>query len=227
MTWASPWTNDGEQSLSTTYRTTDRDREILSSLCVAVRLFSQSQIATHWFENDKANTRRRMRILIAQQFVTRIEVRAKVLPELTRPAACWRVGEPTPSFSTVACQLKARWRHQVVRTLTAYVATEDAARLFGGKGVGELRKPTQAGHDLGLSQVWLRFASTNPAWARAWRGEDVMAHTRRGEKLPDAFIVNANNQVACLIEFGGAYDQDRLIAFHNDCVERQLPYQIW
>jgi hypothetical protein len=66
-----------------------------------------------------------------------------------------------------------------------------------------------------------------PQWAAAWRGEDLLAHTRRGEKLPDAFIVTETDQVAWVVEFGGGYDAQRVEAFHLDCAERQLPYQLW
>ena len=54
-----------------------------------------------------------------------------------------------------------------------------------------------------------------------------MAHTRRGEKLPDAFIVDSTQQVTGVIEFGGSYDAQRVTEFHEDCVSRSLPYQLW
>ncbi len=60
----------------------------------------------------------------------------------------------------------------------------------------------------------------------AWRGEDLMAHTRLGQKLPDAFIVDDQEQVIWVIEFGGGYDAERVEAFHQDCVSRNLPYQL-
>jgi hypothetical protein len=30
-----------------------------------------------------------------------------------------------------------------------------------------------------------------------------------------------------VIEFGGDYDRDRIQSFHDDCVSRILPYQMW
>jgi hypothetical protein len=92
---------------------------------------------------------------------------------------------------------------------------------------GELKHPTQATHDLGVAAVWLRLQEVAPEWATAWRGEDLFAHTRHGEKIPDAFIVDANEQVTWVIEFGGAYDRERLRAFHADCASRRVSYQIW
>jgi len=73
----------------------------------------------------------------------------------------------------------------------------------------------------------LQLCNDNPQRAAAWRGEDLMADTRRGEKLPDAFIVNARGEVSSVVEFGGAYDAERICAFHEDCVNRTLPYELW
>ena len=54
-----------------------------------------------------------------------------------------------------------------------------------------------------------------------------MANLRVGEKRPDAFIVNVQGQVESVIEFGGDYDRSRVEAFHRDCAERNLPYELW
>ena len=78
--------------------------------------------------------------------------------------------------------------------------------------------------------VWLPFGLRSigvPDWAEAWRGEDMMAHTRRGQKLPDAFLLDDNDDVLWAIEFGGSYDTQRVEEFHVDCASRDLPYQIW
>ena len=85
----------------------------------------------------------------------------------------------------------------------------------------------QVTHDLGVTQIWLYLDTHKPDWADAWKGEDVMAHTRRGEKLQDGFIVDGNQSVLCVMEFGGSYDEQRILEFHDDCVERSLPYQLW
>jgi len=33
--------------------------------------------------------------------------------------------------------------------------------------------------------------------------------------------------VFCVIEFGGAYSAERVRDFHEDCVQHNLPYQLW
>jgi hypothetical protein len=80
---------------------------------------------------------------------------------------------------------------------------------------------------LGVAAVWLRLHAQAPAWAAAWKSEDLLAHTRRGEKLPDAFVVNEAGETTWVIEFGGSYDVHRVQQFHDDCEYRNLPYQIW
>jgi hypothetical protein len=39
--------------------------------------------------------------------------------------------------------------------------------------------------------------------------------------------VDAQDQVAWVIEFGGGYDTHRVKEFHADCLQRSLPYQLW
>jgi len=86
----------------------------------------------------------------------------------------------------------------------------------------------QATHDLGVAALWLRLLSAAPQWAAAWRSEDLLAHTRSGEKLPDAFIVDQAGQVQWVLEFAtDNYDAQRIREFHDDCAVRHLPYQIW
>ena len=209
------------------FRLTDRDRQITRALCVFARLFNQHQIADFWFNGDKANARRRLRQLIGNDMLKQVSVRARPLPPLEQPVISWHPGDTSPDFPKAAYQLRSRWTRRPVKTQVAYIATERAARMFGAPARGELKHASHATHDLGVAQVWLQLAESQPAWAEAWRGEDVMAHTRRGQKLPDGFIVNKSNEVVCVIEFGGAYDQQRVQEFHDDCRKRSLPYRMW
>lgn len=204
-----------------------RDRELLQALVQKVRLFSLRQIAGHWWEDELANARRRLRRLTTAGLVARLTVQARPLPCLQRPIVTWKPGEELPAFGKIAHQCQSRWRGRPVLSCTALIATRHAARLFGGKSRGALKHPTQATHDLGIAAVWLRFQEQAAAWADAWRGEDLLAHTRVGEKLPDAFLLNAAGEIAWVIEFGGSYDTERFSEFHEDCAQRYLPYQIW
>jgi hypothetical protein len=206
---------------------TARDRAIVQALVQKVRLFSQRQIVDHWWNGELANTRRRLKRLADRRLLMRIVVMARPAPAFESPLVTWSPGNEEPDFGKIAYRCQSRWRRSPPRPCVVWLATETAAQIYGGAARGELKHPTQATHDLGVAAVWLRLNQIAPEWASAWRGEDLMAHTRRGQKLPDAFLVNDRDQVIWVIEFGGGYDAERVEAFHQDCVSRKLPYQLW
>jgi len=213
--------------MPTTISLSTRDKEILTGLTQKVRLFSLRQIAEHWWNDEIANTRRRLRSMVQAELVLKMTVAARSLPSISQPLAVWQPGQEAPNCGQVSYRLQTRWMQRATRSITVFIATAHAAQLFGGIGRGELKNPLQATHDLGVAAVWMQLHTEAPEWAEAWRGEDLMAHTRHGEKLPDAFIVNDSGETTWVIEFGGAYDTPRVEAFHADCVEREVPYQIW
>ena len=213
--------------MAETIRLTERDEEIVRCLAVYVRLLSQRQASDHWFDGDDSNARRRLAHLERLGLVQKLDVRARSLPAIEQPLIKWRPGEATPPCGQAAHRCRSRWRLHHVRSCIAYIATEKAARLFGGRRRGEINKALQVTHDLGVTQVWLVLDDNAPDWADAWRGEDVMAATRYRQKLPDGFIVDQNATPICAMEFGGSYDEQRVREFHEDCAQRDLPYQLW
>ena len=206
---------------------TPRDHELIEALVLMVRLFSQRQIAEHWWCGETANARRRLKALTKDGLLQPVTIAARTLPPIEEPVVVWQPGGPAPDFGKVAYRLQERWRRQAVRQIRAYTATDKAAQLFGGRGQEHLKHPMQATHDLGVAAVWLRLHERAPAWASAWRSEDLLASTRRGEKLPDAFVIGGGSEVLWVIEFGGSYTAARVQEFHEDCATRSLPYQIW
>jgi hypothetical protein len=204
-----------------------REQEILTGLTDKVRLLSQRQIADHWYAGDVPNARRCLRRLAQQGLVCRQLLPAQSMPLLTAPLVNWRPADETPDFGSVAYRCQARWRGRALRPSVVWVATDKALGLYGGPRQGVSLKPLQVTHDLGVAQVWLHLHHAAPAWAEAWRGEDLLSHTRAGEKCPDAFVVNAAEEVVLVIEFGGRYDAARIAEFHHDCAQRALPYQLW
>jgi hypothetical protein len=205
----------------------ERDREILTALTQKVRLFGFRQLAHHYFAGDPANTRRRLRILERAGLIVRAKVIARSIPVLIHPIYKWSPGESVIDMGIVAHRVQSRWRQRPARACQAVLATEHAAQLVGGHAKGQLTRETQATHDLGVAVVWLHLDRTAPDRAKAWCGEDVLAHLRRGEKRPDAFLVTASHEVQSVIEFGGDYDAARLRSFHDDCANRHLPYEVW
>jgi hypothetical protein len=210
-----------------TFHLTNRDREISQALVQKVRIFGQRQVADHWWGGELANCRRRLKRLAQNGLLARITVQARSLPALESPLVSWQPGDAAPNFGQVAYRCQQRWRCRPTRPCTAWIVTETGAQLFGGVRRGDLKHAMQATHDLGVAAIWLRFREVAPQWAAAWRSEDLLAHTRQGEKLPDAFLVDQAEQVLWVVEFGGSYDAQRVQTFHQDCVTRSLPYQLW
>lgn len=204
-----------------------RDHELMLALSQMVRLFSQRQIADEFWGGSLPNARRRLKQLESCELLMRLTVGARSIPEMTSPLLSWKPGDDTPHFGQLAYQCQSRWRTRPVRSCSVWLITERGAQQFGGVNRGGLSHPTQATHDLGVAAVWLRLREVAPEWATAWRGEDEMAASRHGEKRPDAFIVDTTGRVVWVLEFGGSYDAERIEAFHRDCVNRNLPYQLW
>lgn len=205
----------------------DRDRTILKALTCKVRLLTQRQLADFFWKGSLPNARRRMKWLRANGLVERVVLIARLITALSGPLATWEPGQPPPNFGAIAHQAQVRWRRTPARSCVTWVATEKAAHLFGGVRRGELKNPLQASHDIGVAAVWLRMKQVDPRWARSWQSEDMLAHTRRGQKIPDAFIVDDERRVVWVVEFIGEYDRQRVQAFHEDCESRGIPYQMW
>lgn len=211
-------------------RLTVRDKQILQALCVSVRLFTLEQVAHHWWlksSNRLATARRRMGLLGRVGYLSKQQVLAAPLPSMQTPILSWKPGEAEPDHGAIAWRLQSRWT-QSARMTSAYMATPRASQIFGGKAKGYLKQEYQASHDLGVAQMYLYVLSRAPKLASAWIGEDVLAPYRKGQKLPDAVIsASPSERPLLVLEFGGAYDRERVQAFHADCRDRGLPYQLW
>jgi len=204
---------------------TDRDFTVLRALSLQVRLFGQRQLADALWAGDIANARRRLHRFVDMGLIRRNVVMARPLPELLSPVFVWQPGQDAPDVSEIAFKLQSRWRYRAPRSTVIYLPTEHTVNHFGGRSKALMS--TQVSHDLGVSEVWLWFCCSHPSYASAWRGENQITNNEPGQSLPDAILVDSNDQPAMLIEFGGDYQADRIAAFHDDAVLRGLPYQIW
>ena len=207
-----------------------RDHEILRALTLKIRLFSLPQLATHWWSPTRSgrdNARKRMSALLDLGLVCRLRPLARPFPPPEAPLLCWSPAQPEPEFATLAWSLHVRWEASAKAT-TCYIASRRAAWLFGGRGRGELKHDYQATHDLGVAAVYLHIKKDRPEHEPKWIGEDLLRPHYRKKKIPDAVLASSPSaKPELIIEFGGAYDQRRLDAFHRDCVQRNLPYEIW
>jgi len=213
---------------------TKRDLEIFDALTRRVRVFSLQQIGRTWWADSGDSARvaeNRLRILASEKLL-RIES-APAHPEiqLTLPVASWSLGAATPDFAAVSYRLQSRWQDHPVLT-TCVSASKTAADRFGGY-VGRPPRAVERTHDIHMAQVFLLYRSHHPKLMRQWVFEEQIKAERRrlvrkstlGEKLPDVILRTSNGPR--VIEFGGAYGKDKLVAFHGYCREHSLPYEIW
>lgn len=207
-------------------RMQERDIQLLEALALRVRLFGQRQIAEAFRAGHMANTRRRLSQLVNAGFLLRSVVNAQPLPELLVPIVRWQPGQPEPDVQRVSHQLQSRWRFRALRPTVVYFPTATTIAQFGGRERPQTML-THITHDLGVAAIWLRFQEESRSAGQLWIGEDVLAPHRVEQKLPDAALVDADNNPVLLIEFGGSYSPQRVRDFHDDAAARHLPYQLW
>lgn len=208
---------------------TDREMALLTMLIWKTRLTSLDQAIAHWWgQNESAvrNGRRRIRLLVDSGWIDASPVLARPLLDLTAPLYAWAPADAVPEFDPLAWQALSRWKLPA-RRVTVLAASRKARLTFGGIGRRPLRNVCQFTHDLHVTAVYLRFLQVRPQDAAAWRGEDEIPGKRSGQVLPDAILVDAAGAPYRAIEFGGRYSADRLRHFHEGCVRRNLPYEVW
>jgi hypothetical protein len=206
---------------------TPRDLELVGALCHAVRLFAWEQVLTWWpTPAGRRLAYRRVATLVRLRLLRRFRVHARPVPWPDKPAAVWRPGTRAPDMAAVGRALAARWTRPPVTT-TVYVATRRAANLLGGSARGRVGTPYQASHDLGVSAVYLHYLRHRPDDAACWVGEDNARAAGRGNKKPDAVVLDPGSGRRLAVEFGAGYPAARLRAFHRHCERHRLPYEVW
>jgi DNA-binding Lrp family transcriptional regulator len=207
----------------------DRDRQILRALSSQIRVVTFGQLVrNYWPTGNSAptNARRRLAELVASGLLERARVVAHPLLELAGPVQAWRPGAPRPDPGTVSGRLRSRWQAEP-RAMTAYLAGRRAITLFGARALGRVKSPYQVTHDLHVSEVYFLLRRTEPLLAEAWVGEEILAPSRKDQKLPDAILHDDRGRPRLVVEFGGKYPARRVAAFHDDCEARGLPYELW
>ena len=113
--------------------------------------------------------------------------------------------------------------------VASYTASKHGVKHFGGSrsAGGRLKRPHQVTHDLHVAALYLRLLQADPRAANAWTLDLHLTTERKNQKLPDAVLKNPDGSDGRVIEFGGAYPARRVQAFHEDCLRRSLPYELW
>jgi len=208
---------------------TKRDREILDTITVRVKLLSIPQIARTWWgksADPEGNARKRIRQLEDAGLLRAISIFAHPEILFAGPVATWTPGQPAPDAGEISYRLQSRWQLPYIPT-SAVVATRKAANHFGGYGE-RLPRDAEQNHDLHLAGVYLKIREQDSARAKHWISEMHIKHSRPdalGEKLPDGMIRRGDNSQ--VIEFGGAYTKERVAAFHEFCERKHYQYELW
>jgi len=204
------------------------DLEIAALLSTCVRVITSEQLArTVWghIRSGRTCAYRHLTNLVRAGVLCSAKLRAHPELPLPIPVWLWKPGDSEPPFGVVSHRLRIRWT-EALRPVTVYTASERSARRFAGRG-GTPSHPQQVTHDLHVTALYLRLLREHPADAERWVSEDALAPLRRGQKLPDAEIQDAHGRTIRVIEFGGSYAPERCRLVHEDCVRRQVPYELW
>lgn len=206
-----------------------RDLDVLAVLSFHVRVLTLSQIAATWWRATSVgekNAGRRLAQLRTTLWLQRERLWAQPFLPLHAPVHCWDLGDAEPHPGRIAWKLRMRWSGNP-RKMLVWFATRRGVRHFGGTTPGQIKNRCQLTHDLHVASVYLLYRRHWPALAAQWLGEDGLAPERRGQKLPDAVLVDQDGRPWRAIEFGGSYSARRVAAFHADCAARNLPYELW
>lgn len=207
---------------------TSRDRELLDTLAVRVRVLTLTQVARTWWgatANPKRQSRERLARLERAGWVETFTATAR--PELTLagPLATWKQGGDEPDMDALAYALQVRWQESA-KVQPMVTAKLQAGKLFGGDG-GRKPRASETTHDLHLSSIYLKLRSENAKLASTWRSEARLAKERADGvgKVPDAMIIDRGQRR--VIEFGGSYSARKLREFHTYCAQQKWAYEIW
>lgn len=205
------------------------DLDILTALCRCIKVATAEQLAAAYWP-DRASAvecaRQKLGTLAKAGFVSSFRAHVTPLPVLDEPLVHWHPGDWIPDFGTVAWQLAKRWQQPLIHS-RVFMATTQAARTLGGKRKPNLTRRFQVAHDVGVSAMYFAVRQLRPRDHQLWVDEERLAPFRRGQKLPDAVLAHDPAAPLLVLEFGGKYSKDRLQAFHEDCEDRGLPYEIW
>lgn len=208
---------------------TSRDQEILEALACKVRVFLAEQIAGTWWpdaETPIVHAGRRLTALHDAGFVDCVHLPVDRMLTLAGPLFEWQPGQAAPDFDATAYQLQSRWNSCPPSIVPLYVSTPETNNTYGGPTRRKALDRGQVSHDLHLSAVYLEFRKTAPDKARVWVGEDCLPKAGYRLKDPDAVLQFADGS-ELIVEFGGRYDARRVRDFHEDCVARERPYELW
>lgn len=203
--------------------------KVLRLLAWDLRVATDDQLAES-VGREHDLTRRQMRAVTNRLRSRRLlasVVSPAPLPTLHDPIFTWSPGRPAPDFESVAWAAAERTRTTPTTRVRVLWSTADTLRMVGGVET-RLRKPLQIEHDLGVAAM--HFAFRRSIGDGVWCGEDafrVWRRPTRGQKSPDAVVLDREGSVSLVLDYLTAYSAPRLRRFHHYWAARRKPYQWW
>ncbi|MFA6043744.1 MAG: hypothetical protein WC718_02060 [Phycisphaerales bacterium] len=212
-----------------------RDRAVVETLALRVRVLSVHQAARTWWTDSSAPLKAcqlRLRELAAMGLLDLFDMLAHPELELATPLTVWQPGLDRPDLAAIAHRARARWTRASVST-TLVCATGEGGAKVGGEG-GRRPRTSEATHDLHVATTFLVMRRQLPTRARSWRSESLLQHRAQAlpkanpaprDRLPDAMVRDGRSETA--IEFVGDYATDKMAEFHEYCRRSNLGYELW
>lgn len=200
---------------------------IIEALTRQIRIVSLKQAKDCWWPDfpHTKRARRKLMQMVERGWIERHLINAHPLLPVTQPLFAWRLGMPAPDTEPVSQCCHKRWNRPAIST-EVFVASPLAASLLGSTARG-LPRREQWDHDLLLTSVYVHYHRHRPKLASTWIGEHSLPKAGYRIKDPDAFLMNSQRRVLCVIESAGRYSPDQVESFHEHCAERELPYELW
>lgn len=203
----------------------DAKLDLLVALSFRVRGFTKTQIAQGFFDGDERKADRTINGYLKSQLLVADRLLIRELPSPAAPLYVWPSGKTKLKFHGLVAKARQRWQSVPAKMTKVYFCGSLATKLIGGAAQQGFKRPLQASHDIGLAATYLAVRRDRPELAKFWIGEDVAP--RQLGQIPDAIIVNVGGQPTMAVEFCGLYSAKRLQRFHQFCVEREMPYELW
>ncbi len=206
---------------------THREIDIVDALTRRVRMMTLSQIGQVWWPElgSQKALRTELKRLRKGELLKRTMINAHPRLAIKSPVSVWVPGQSEPDLRRVAESVRSRWRLGGEPT-EVYWASTKAANLFGSSA-GQLPNVLHRDHDLLLSEVYVFYRLRFPDVVHRWASEDVLPKAGFRIKNPDAFLFHDSGQPMRVIESAGRYGIRQIESFHQHCVDRNLPYELW
>ena len=210
-------------------RLSDRDRQLLETLTLRVRVLSIEQAARTWWPkavDPLKQTNKRMGHLERAGLVQIFTVMARPDLPMKDPLVVWQPGQRVPDLKRIAGVVAKRARREAV-AIPVVMATESTGLTFGGRG-GRRPRTSEQTHDLQLAAVYLAMRRDMPTRTRSWTHEDILVLEGHpsGQKLPDAVVTDGRSKtvIECC---GESYGVAELEATHTYCDRHGYGYELW